>query len=127
MRKNREHIEQSALMSWVNNFGVKQYPELELLHAIPNGSVRHIGTAVKLKKEGVKSGVPDLCLPVSRDGYYGFYIEMKIKPNRPTPNQKWWHEKLREQNYYVFVCYDWPTAKTVLEKYLKNKIMKIKV
>ena len=55
-----------------------KYPELELMYAIPNGGKRHIHTAVVLKQTGVKSGVPDIFLPVRR-GKHGLFIEMKRK------------------------------------------------
>ena len=71
-----EHDEQVALLKFCNLNQVK-YPELALLYAIPNGGNRNIVTATKLKAEGVKAGVPDLCLPVPRGGYHGMYLEMK--------------------------------------------------
>ena len=42
--------------------------------AIPNGGKRNITTATKLKKEGVKAGVPDLC--IIHEGQ-AFFLEVK--------------------------------------------------
>ena len=42
--------------------------------AIPNGGKRNIVAATKLKKEGVKSGVPDLC--IIHEGQ-AFFLEVK--------------------------------------------------
>ena len=33
---------------------------------IPNGGSRHPAEAARLKAQGVKAGVPDLCIPVAR-------------------------------------------------------------
>lgn len=38
---------------------------------------RDKATAVALKRQGVKAGVPDICLPVARNGYHGLHIELK--------------------------------------------------
>ena len=48
-----------------------RFPELVLLYHIPNGGKRDAQTAISLKRQGVKAGVPDLHLPVARGGYHG--------------------------------------------------------
>ena len=92
---------------------------MKLLHHIPNGGKRDPIEAKHLKSQGVKSGVPDLSLPVARKGYHGLYIEMKVKPNRPTENQKNWLRALRAAGHLTAVAYDWEEAKNLIEDYLK--------
>jgi hypothetical protein len=48
-----------------------------MLFAIPNGGARHKAIAGKLRAEGVRAGVPDICLPVPRGEYHGLFIELK--------------------------------------------------
>jgi len=121
MKRNQpEHDEQVALMTWCK-LHERKYPELNLLFAIPNGSARHISVAKKLKAEGVKSGVPDLCLPIARGKYHGAFIEMKCLPNKPSKNQAVWIDSLREQGYLSIVAYNWDTARQALEAYLGLK------
>jgi hypothetical protein len=62
-----EHQVQVAICQYLDSRGV-------LYFAIPNGGKRNVVTAVKLKKEGVVSGVPDLC--VLNDGRV-FFLEVK--------------------------------------------------
>ena len=112
-----ESSEQQALIQWAE-ISSKKIPELSLLYAIPNGGKRNIATAVRLKKEGVKAGVPDLCLPVARKGFHGLYIEMKVDRNKPTGNQMEWMKRLSEQGYAFKVCWGWEEAKKEIEKYL---------
>lgn len=69
-----EAQEQITLFSWA---AVQAIPELALLYHIPNGGSRHKAEAARLRAEGVRSGVPDLCLPVPRGGCHGLYIELK--------------------------------------------------
>ena len=52
-----ETLEQQALFDWAKISGI---PDLDLLHAIPNGGHRNKATAGRLKAEGVKRGVPDI-------------------------------------------------------------------
>ena len=120
-----EHMEQVRLFRIAQIWAQQgTHPELELLHAIPMGGLRHKAVAGKLKAEGVKAGIPDICLPVprtgtrKRQGYHGLYIEMKDGRNKPTERQAWWIEKLREQGYRVEVCYGCQAALDVLVDYL---------
>ena len=95
-------------------------PELRKLYAIPNGGLRHKYTAIKLKKCGVKPGVPDICLPVARKGYYGLYIEIKRrKGGRVEPEQEDWIEFLTLQGYKAVVCRGFDEARAVIEDYLR--------
>lgn len=70
-----EAQEQMTLFSWAAMQSGK-YPELNLLYHVPNGGSRHKAEAGRLRAEGVKAGVPDLCLPVARGQYHGLYIEL---------------------------------------------------
>ena len=100
------------------------YPEIELLHAIPNGGKRHLGTAKKLKAEGAKSGIPDLFLPVKKE-YSGLYIELKKAGGVPSENQKWWLNNLSQQGYFCAVANDEEITMNIIECYLCGKIEKI--
>jgi len=114
-----EHHDQVALFRWAGH-QQRRLPELSLLFAIPNGGHRHPATAAKLKAEGVKAGVPDLCLPVARGEYHGLWIELKAGRNKPTPPQVQWHMRLSQQDYRVAVCYSWEAARDVIEEYLRG-------
>lgn len=110
-----EHGEQTAVMQWSVMNG-QHFPNLDLLHAIPNGGDRkaHVGAA--LKAEGVKKGVPDLFLPVPHGAYPGLYIEMKrpgkelVKNGDRSDDQVRWHKRLRALGYAVVTAYGWQAA-----------------
>ncbi|MCM1256494.1 MAG: VRR-NUC domain-containing protein [Roseburia sp.] len=99
-------------------------PELELLHHIPNGGKRDARTGRALKRQGVKAGVPDLCLPVARGGFHGLYIELKVGNNTTSPRQKEWISNLGQQGYCARVCRGWEEAKETIEGYLDGKIQR---
>lgn len=111
-----EHWEQVQLFQWASN-----YRELDLMHAIPNGGKRDIRVAVKLKEEGVKAGVPDICLPVARGEKHGLYIELKRrKYGRLDSDQAKWLEALMREGYACAVCFGWEAARDVIEDYLRG-------
>lgn len=114
-----ESVEQECLMRWVQ-FVSGKYPELEMLYHIPNGGTRNKREAEHLRRQGVKAGVPDLCLPVPRGDFHGLYIELKAKDNTPTEKQKEWLAKLDQQGYKTAVCWGWETAAAVIEEYLRK-------
>ncbi len=109
-----EHAEQAALFRWAE-FARARLPELALLYAVPNGGHRHKATAARLKAEGVKRGVPDVCLPVARSGAHGLYIEIKTERGKPTPEQLGWIRALRRQGYVAEICHGWESACSMIE------------
>lgn len=117
-----EAREQETIFEW-SFLARGRYPELKLLFAIPNGGSRHPAEAAHLKAQGVKSGVPDMCLPVARGGYHGLYIELKRqKGGRPSANQTAWIEELRKQDYYAAVVHGSDAAVLLITKYLKGEL-----
>ena len=99
--RDTEHQIQSGCVLWFRH----AFPKYkDLLFAIPNGGKRHIGVAVKMKREGVVPGVPDLMVAVPSRGYHGLFIEMKSPGGRTSEAQKEMIYKLEEQNYMVEVC-----------------------
>jgi len=114
---NPEHRAQCAVIAWRDQAVIK-WPELRLLHAIPNGGKRDVATARKLRAEGVVAGIPDLCLPVARKGYHGLYIEMKAGDKQVTPIQREVGELLEGQGYMVAVCNSADLAICRIEEYL---------
>lgn len=119
-RKRSEATEQETLIQWCG-WQQGKYPELKLVYHIPNGGSRNTLEAANLKRQGIKAGVPDLCLPVARNGFHGLYIEMKYGRNKTTDNQNEWLEALEEQGYFTAVCYGAEEAEKVLLKYLTGK------
>lgn len=119
MKKASEAQHQAAVFKWSRQPAIRrQWPELALLHHIPNGGSRDPVEAKHLQQQGLKPGVPDLCLPVARGRYHGLYIEMKTDEGKASLEQKWWGEHLLAQGYMWEVCHGWQAAVAVLEWYL---------
>ena len=112
-----EHTEQCAVIEWCN-LQSGAHPELELIYAVPNAGKRTKRQGAWMKDEGMKAGVPDLFLPVARDGYHGLYIELKIGKNKPTDSQVWWLERLTMEGYLAVVCWGYDDAVETISKYV---------
>ena len=75
-----EAQEQCELIKWADScVKTNIHPELAMLYAVPNGGRRDKAEAAHLKMQGVKAGVPDLCLAVPKGKYHGLYIELKVE------------------------------------------------
>lgn len=118
--RDTEHVSQVQVMMWAK-VHEGQYPMLRYLHAIPNGGYRHISTARKLKAEGVKPGVPDLCLPFPVGKYHGLYIEMKAEGGALSEEQRVWLDYLCKVGYRAVACFSFDEAVSQIEYYLEGK------
>lgn len=119
MSRDAEHQEQVALFNWAR-LDQHKHPELKLIFAIPNGGQRNIIVAAKLKAEGVRAGVPDICLPVARGGFNSLYIELKAVKGRMQPNQIEWQTALNEAGNLAVTCHGWVAARETILSYLKG-------
>lgn len=107
-----ESQEQMAVVDWCE---WKHLP----LFAIPNGGKRELQTAVRLKAEGVKAGVPDLMLPIASKCFHGLFIEMKKpKGGQVSPKQQEWLDLLNANGYRAVVCRGAEEAIREIEAYL---------
>lgn len=116
-RKRSEATEQMRVINWSMAYAA-DFPELKLLYHVPNGGSRNQLEAQSLKAQGVKAGVPDLCLPVPHGGFHGLYIEMKYGKNKTTDKQEWWLAQLAAQGYETAVCYGADEAMDKIAGYL---------
>lgn len=156
LAKTSEHSHQRALFAWANcaatyGFYVAQYgdaytkatrerwfewasitpdpaPEMLRLFAVHNQGHGDAIRGGRAKAEGVKAGVPDVMLPVSRrfDGFSnGLFIELKLPgftPSAVKPDQRDWHDYLRSQGYSVEVCGGWIDAANTIMSYLRSDV-----
>lgn len=115
-----ESQEQVMLFQWAA-FQAGKHPELRLMYHIPNERSSRT-EAVRLKREGVKAGVPDIFLPCARGGLHGLYIELKRRQGgRLSDYQREMLQALRDQGYMAIVCRGFDEAKEAIENYLNMR------
>ncbi len=100
-----------------------------LVTHIPNGGQRTIMAGARLKAEGVVKGYPDIMvffpseLHADPNGdwwlskHTGLAIELKVWPNKPSPEQKEIHELLERRGWIVAVCYGLGEVEQVTREY----------
>ena len=116
-----EAQEQRALFDWAA-YAQNRWPELGLLYHVPNGGSRDPREAHNLRMQGVKPGVPDLCLPVPRNGYAALYIEMKRKSGGVlSDNQRVWLKALNRAGNRAVVCNGFDEARETILEYLRGE------
>jgi hypothetical protein len=88
---------------------------------IPNESKCSIQRRITLGKCMVRPGIPDLFFAMPTKNHHGLFIEMKVKPNRPTPAQLKWIQWLNEQDYMAVVAYSADEAIEYVKRYLAGE------
>ena len=145
-KKRPRHIEDDEqefiFQKWAP-VAVLKWPEVALLHAVPNGGRRNKFEAERLRRQGVKAGMLDMDLPVEGyikpvlpppgqpatieilgRRYVGLRIELKrpwiVGGNNeyPSHDQKWWMSALQDAGHCVCLCYGAAQAIASLEAYL---------
>ena len=111
-----ESIEQAKVVAWARA-NENNYPYLWLLHCSLNGVKMTKAQAGRAIAQGMLSGVPDLFLPVPKNGYHGLFIEMKYGSNKVTENQEKFLQNAANVGYAVSVCYSANEAIKRIEDY----------
>lgn len=106
------------------NLNKKKYPEYHFIVATPNQGF--LGGKIwgsKRKKEGLSKGFPDISVLIPKNGYAGFFLELKIGKNKPSKEQIFWVKKLNAVGYLACVFYarSWVELVNEINKYLKIK------
>ncbi len=119
---------QAALFCWAAT-ARQTYPELRYMFAIPNGGMRNIIVASKMKATGVKKGVPDICLPVKRGNYSGLFVELK-RPESVGKREGITSDEqidfmifLQSQGFLCIVCVGWEMARDAISAYLAFNVV----
>lgn len=109
---------EDVLQIQVVNYLKMQHKKAFYFHS-PNGGKRNAREALKFKKMGVLSGLPDLMFLDSTFNYCGLAIELKIKPNKPTENQLEQIKRLQNLGFKTAICYSFEEAKNEIDNYYK--------
>lgn len=123
-----EHSQQCAVFAWAAMHRA-EHPALRWMYSVPNGGDRDRVTAGRMKAEGVRKGISDICLPTARGQYHGLYLELKVKGREnETENgvltggcsqeQMQFTAFANEEGYAAIVAYGWEHAVRVIAGYL---------
>ncbi len=109
-----EHAAQTALCDWLDI----KHPDV-LYYAVPNAGKRGRQAQGRALAEGLKAGVPDLCICEARGDHHGLYIELKReRGGTVSPEQEYWLEALDQRGYRAIVCRGFEAAVRAIEDFL---------
>jgi hypothetical protein len=125
-----EHHEQSDVFTWAEHARAKYsrcgpvHP-FDVMFSIPNaggfsgGFKANVVRVDRLKREGVKPGVPDILLAFPLGVWPGLFIEMKrVRDSRTSTEQKRMIANLSAVGYMTAVCRGMREAREIIEAYL---------
>lgn len=121
-----EHQMQATVFAWIDR-QKKQYPALEWIYAVPNGQYKSREVRGIFRDEGLRGGVPDICVAVPQRHpqfpdlyrYCGLYIEMKRGGGGTvSKTQNRWLTGLNEQGYLAVVARSGDQAMVIIATYL---------
>lgn len=122
MKTNDETHSQIILVNWIKRILGKDI--WKATHHSPNGGVRGIVEASQFKLMGVRPGFPDLVTYIKNEKYNGLVVELKVKKRKPTQDQLWWLQTLRNCGFKVYYCNGVKDAQNVYLQYFKSRTIK---
>jgi len=153
-----EHAHQRALFSWVSmaathgfdfandelaydkrtrealasKYWANPQPKLVRLFAIHNQGHGDAVRGARAKAEGVKTGVPDIMLPVAHRNHTampcnGLFVELKRpkdtkRAGTASEKQFDWLAYLNDEGYIAIICYGWEHAATSIRNYMEGTL-----
>lgn len=97
----KESVEQCQLVRWLD------YRKVLFTHC-PSGEMRSPIIGAKLRRMGVRKGIPDILIfsPVPCGHGVGVALELKrVGSGKPTVEQLYWLAKLRDFGWKTNVCH----------------------
>lgn len=111
------HLEDDMAVS-VANYIRLQYPKVLFSH-VPNGGKRNAREGARFKRMGVRKGIPDFLIFETNDpNLRGVALELKVKPNKPSPEQVEVIAELKRLKWVAEICYSFDEAQKILNTYL---------
>lgn len=96
----------------------RQHPQLRWLFAVPNAAKRTHWEAAYLLREGMQSGVWDMCLPYPMHNFGALWIEHKHGTNRLSDEQRAFGYAMTEAGNACAVSRSFETSRLAITSYL---------
>lgn len=112
---------QKSIIKWADMHSRCKNKEIELLYAIPNGAHVSDKNRMRLVAEGLKKGMPDLCLPVPKGRFGSLFLEVKTRDGVLSKDQKAMHEKLESFGNKVVIVRDLFNAIDAIDDYMNER------
>lgn len=116
MQQNESKL-QAAIIRWF----AMAYPRYDkMLFAIENKRRATPIQGARLKQQGIKAGVPDLCLALPTEKFGALYIELKFGKNKQTEDQKEFERACKEFGNCYQLIYSFDEAIRIITSYINS-------
>lgn len=117
---------QAAIFDWAK-WQREKYPALKAMYHAANEGKRSRIAGANLKRQGMKPGVSDICLPYAAGKYNNLYIELKVGSNKASDTQLTFIDTINEIGGKALVVYGADSAIEVITAYLEGKIDSLEI
>lgn len=87
---------------------------------VPNETRGNFGWLMKMKREGLKKGVPDILCIEECPPFRGLALEFKRKGGKVSQDQKQWLDRFSANKWLAQVVYTAEQAMAITEQYLEG-------
>ena len=101
MNRPRRNQEQKLQEHAINTLRLYENAGRLFVFAVPNGERRDAVTGAKLKRSGVRAGVSDIVVVMTRRVVF---IELKTKTGKQSREQRIFEERIRSFGFECYVC-----------------------
>jgi hypothetical protein len=105
--RDLEHKHQCNFFAAISHVN---HPAVALTGCTLGGYLKKPTDRLRAVREGYRPGCPDLYVMWPSKGYHGLWIELKIAPNKPSPEQLETLQRLRAAGYEACVAWSWDEA-----------------
>lgn len=99
-----------------------KYPQLKAMYHAANEGKRSARAGAELKRQGMKPGVSDICLPYASGKYNNLYVELKVGNNKATDNQLKFVDMINSIGGKAVVVYGREATIELITAYLEGTI-----
>lgn len=119
-KRNVSHQEDNIQEAFFNTARMI-FPKLDkLLFAVPNGGKRDKKEAVRLKKQGVVTGIADILCLVSNNTHTMLCLETKIESGKQSVEQIQFQKQVEDAGGLYLIYRNAAEGIEILKKYLKT-------
>lgn len=124
--KETEDQAQIAVFEWAK-WQQSKHSALKAMYHAANEGKRSRAAGANLKRQGMKPGVSDICLPYAAGKYNNLYIELKVGTNKASDAQLAFIDKINEIGGKALVVYGADSAIEVITAYLEGDIESLEI
>lgn len=104
-----------------------KYPQLKAMYHAANEGKRSVRAGAELKRQGMKPGVSDICLPYASGKYNNLYVELKVGNNKASDNQLKFIDTINGIGGKAVIAYGSEAAISVITAYLEGTIDSLEI